>query len=581
MYKTVRVAALQFGAGTNVSDNHKKVLESIEKASLAKPDLMVLPEFCNHASWYNDKEHCYEVSLELSDTFLKDVAAKAKEHNCYIVINVTLKRDEGKCSGSSLLFGRDGDLLGVSDKQVLMGHENDFLEKATELSPIVETDIGRLGLYACMDGVIAETPRDLALRGAQILCNSLNSFAFDEASLHIPVRAAENKVFVVAANKVASLIPEELKEPVSQGIHIPAHFLDGAGESQIIAPDGTIIAKGSLTGEDIVIADIQPHLADSKRRPDGNDIFANRRPDIYKELAQEPTEIPFSEKSTKLRVSTWQPTSIGKDAIDEICAAIPEIAKSWDIITLPELFFVDDLADISWGRCLDFSNYALTNIEKALEGTDLKICCSILMEQETGIQHQGVILSAEGLIHRQAQIHHSTRYMEQLELGQELLIKEFNFGKIAIVVGDDSIYPELFRLAAIKGADLVLVPGHMQERWEHETGLLERASENRLCLAFASRPTEAGASLLFDLDSDFTILTPWEKRSFDGNISRAIQISAPRFPGLTGRTLNLIAAHNKDLSGRTHLLNSRPWHLMGLDRTELTKMPQDTVSKRL
>ena len=43
-----------------------------------------------------------------------------------------------------------------------------------------------------------ETPRGLAVRGAQLLINSLNSFAFDEASLHIPVRAPENKVFVIS-----------------------------------------------------------------------------------------------------------------------------------------------------------------------------------------------------------------------------------------------------------------------------------------------------------------------------------------------------------------------------------------------
>lgn len=80
-----------------------------------------------------------------------------------------------------------------------------------------------------MDGVINETPRGLALRGARVLLNSLNSFALDEAALHVPVRAAENKVFVVGANKVGSLVPPELAEQIATRMSIRADQLHGAG----------------------------------------------------------------------------------------------------------------------------------------------------------------------------------------------------------------------------------------------------------------------------------------------------------------------------------------------------------------
>lgn len=89
-----------------------------------------------------------------------------------------------------------------------------------------------------MDGVIFETPRGLALRGAQVLGNSLNSFALDEASLHVPVRAAENRVFVVAANKVGPLVPEGLLEAVAARIKEAPRFLHGAGERPDRRPEG-------------------------------------------------------------------------------------------------------------------------------------------------------------------------------------------------------------------------------------------------------------------------------------------------------------------------------------------------------
>jgi predicted amidohydrolase len=561
--RTVRVAALQFASGVDCEKNRQKILAMIDRAALQKPDLMVLPEFCNHASWYAGAEHCYEVSWSLDGAFVAEVARKAREHRAYVVLNVTLRREGQKCTGSSILFDREGRILAVSDKQVLMGHENDFLQRATQITPVVETEIGRLGLYACMDGVIAETPRDLARRGAQILCNSLNSFAVDEASLHVPVRAAENKVFVVAANKVGPLIPEEQLAAVSQMTCIPQHFLHGAGESQIVAPDGTVLARASLANEEIIVADIDPSLADRKRRPDGNPIFAHRRPELYQPLAEKPKPIAHSSRSKAARVACWQGQARGHGAIQELVEAIPELDARYDLVVLPELFFVEDLAQVQLGQTLELSTAALAAIEKALEKRKLHVVGSFLLEGRTRLRHYGILLGKDGILLQQAQLHQSARYGQYLELGDSLPVVELGFGKVAMVVGEDAIYPEVFRLLALAGVDLVVVAGHVQERWELETGLVERAAENRICLAFASRPQAVGASLLADLESDFTLLTPWKERIFDGKINMPLTRLAPRFPGVYGHTLNLDRAHNKVISARTHLLDDRPWALLG------------------
>ena len=111
-----------------------------------------------------------------------------------------------------------------------MGAENDHLDPATEVGPVLDTPIGRLGMYACMEGVIPEITRGLTLRGAQVLLNSLNSFATDEAALHIPVRAAENRAWVIAANKVGPLLPAEHLPAMSRGLGVPEQWLHGAGE---------------------------------------------------------------------------------------------------------------------------------------------------------------------------------------------------------------------------------------------------------------------------------------------------------------------------------------------------------------
>jgi len=559
--KAVRVAALQFAVGTDLAKNQAKALEIIDQAALSRPDLMVLPEFANHASWYRDGEHCYQVSLSLDGPFIKAVAAKALAAQCYIVLNVTLQREGNTCTGSSILFDRRGEILAVSDKQVLMGHENDYLTKAVQVTPVVETDIGRIGLYACMDGVIAETPRSLALRGAQILCNSLNSFAVDEASLHVPVRAAENKVFVVAANKVGSLIPEDQLSLVSQFTHIPQHYLYGAGESQVVAPDGTVIARASLANEEVLVVDIDPRWADDKSRPDGNSIFAHGRPELYQALAEAPRPITHLAHSRPMRVACWQGRSVGLEAIAELVAALPELDRRHDLLVLPELFFVPNINQLVYGEAFELSQMALVALRAALVPLRIHVAASFLEGGPDRLQHRGLLLHRGQMLLAQGQLHDSKRYTDRIELGQRIEIADTAFGRIGLVVGEDAIYPEVFRLLAMAGVDLVAISGHVQERWELDTGLLERAAENRLCLAFASRPHSVGASLLADLEEDFTLMTQWRERIFDGKINMPKIRLAPRFPGTCSAELHLERARNKVISSRTHLLNDRPWHL--------------------
>lgn len=563
---TVRVAAVQFGAGIDLAVNLATCLRMIDQAAGHGPDLIVLPEFCNHASWYSDKAHCHAVSLALDGPFLAAIAERAAAHGCYIVINCTLQREGGQTSGTSLLYGPAGELVAWSDKQVLMGPENDVLEPAREPGPVVETPIGRIGMYACMDGVINETPRGLALRGAQILCNSLNSFARDEAALHVPVRAAENRVFVVAANKVGPLLPEALLGPVSQATNIPEEFLHGAGESQIVAPDGSVLARGPAQGEAVVVADIDPDLADEKRRPDGTDMFAARRPELYAAIGRPPTPATGAPGATAVETAVYQPNAEGEDAIGEAAAAVRAAAAAGvELLVLPELFcFADGLVGDT-ATAVDRSRQAIEALADACSaGGGCYVVTSLVEPTDGGYQHTGVVIGPQALVARQPQLHYCARHAAwATRFGEEIMVARLPWGQLAVVVGDDSIYPESFRLAALAGAEVVALPMQLMERWELETGLRERAAENRVCLVAASRPSELGAGAIMTLPKDFTLMTPWETRPFDGILSTPIVTLADPAPGLTRAIIHPANAQNKQVSYRTNLLDGRPWQLVG------------------
>ncbi|WP_067701449.1 nitrilase-related carbon-nitrogen hydrolase [Nocardia jejuensis] len=523
-----RVAAAQLAAGTDVAANLEACLRLIDAAAGVRAELLVLPEFCNHLSWYADRDHARRMACRIGDPFLSDIAERAERHRMYVKIGVTLAQDDGRTTGTSLLYGPDGALLGRSDKQILMGAENDCLEPGYEDSPVIETPLGRIGMYACMEGVVNEVTRSLAVRGAQLLLNSLNSFATDEASLHIPVRAAENKVWVVAANKVGPLLPADQLPAIAARLGVPPDRLHGAGESQIVAPDGTCVAMAPASGEAIVIADIDIGAADDKRRPDGTDLLAARRPELYGPL---------------LTTGAGRYSPAGADQLTA-AIALPDAeivrklaTKGAELVVLPEL-----------------AALAVPDIVRALRDTTAYAVTSV----RAGNAHLGLLIGPDGVLARQPQLHPTARHPWLTDPGTKLNVVELPWGRMALVVGDDALFPETFRLAAVQDADVVAAPFTPAESWELRLGLPERAAENRLNVVSAGmgeHGTLTGG--IYGLTPDFTLWTTWSG-PFDGIISHPL-VTTPE-PGASSAraVIRPAQAVNRHVSRGTDLVDGRP-----------------------
>ncbi|MEQ6903297.1 nitrilase-related carbon-nitrogen hydrolase [Nocardioides sp. YIM 152588] len=526
----LRVAAVQYAVGEDVAENLATALRMVGQAVEAGAEVVVLPEFGNHVSWYADREHARRHAQRLEGEFVSSLAACAAEAGIYLMVNCTLLREDGRVGGTNVLIGPDGSVLAVSDKQVLMGSERDHIDPAVDRIAPVDTPVGRLGLYSCMDGVIYETPRMLAVEGAQVLLNSLNSFALDEASLHVPVRAVENKVWVVAANKVGPLVPDHSIDAVARRVGVPVEALHGAGESQIVAPDGTVVAMGPRTGEAVVVADIDVTLADDKTRPDGTHLMAARRPDLYGPIAEAPRGRTAPPGAAEVRAAVLSPAD-DAELPDLLARAVGAGAQ---LVVLPERAALPP-----------------AEIVALLAGTTARAVTSVV--DDDGV-HVGLVLSGHGVEHAQPQLH-----ADGAAPGQRIDVLPTPWGRLAVVVGDDALFPETFRLAALADADVVAVPFSVAERHDLDLMLLERAAENRLNLAVASRPhPEHGAGGLIPLSADFTLWGDWAG-PFQGVISRPDPV--PAESGVTVATLRPACAVNRFVSRGTDVVDGRPWHL--------------------
>jgi predicted amidohydrolase len=384
----------------------------------------------------------------------------------------------------------------------------------------MDTPLGRLGMYACMEGVINEVARGLVLRGAQVLLNSLNSFALDEADLHIPVRAAENKAWVVAANKVGPLLPVDQLPAIAARLGVPPEWLHGAGESQIVAPDGTVVAKAPRTGEAVVVADIDVSLADDKRRPDGTHLLAARRPELYGPIASPPVGRRRRAGAEELAVAVVRDPGL-----------VREVALGGArLIVLPEL------------------TGSVAGVSAALGGTDAHAVLTVI--EDGG--HFGVVVGASGVVARQPQLHFSGA-------GKRIVPVDLPWGCLAVVVGDDALFPETFRLAALADADVVAVPYRPQEPWEMALGLPERAAENRLNVVVSTPAGQPAA--IFAMSPDFTLWTQWQG-PFTGRISTPIRTDVAAGAPTGTAVVAPAQAANRLVSRRTDLVDGRPWRLV-------------------
>ncbi|WP_428821026.1 nitrilase-related carbon-nitrogen hydrolase [Microbulbifer sp. MCCC 1A16149] len=547
-----RVAALQFATGTDITDNLNTCLRMIDVAAAGGARLMVLPEFCNHISWYRDQEQAWDCALHLEGDFLTAIAERAQRYRCYILINVSLRREAPAITVTSLLYGPDGSLLGEADKQSLMGHENDFFVPATRAGGLVDTELGKIGFIACRDGISFEPARRLALAGADLLCNSLNSFAFDEASLHVRARAAENRLFLVAANKVGPLVPAEEIPSVSAMTAIPEALLYGAGESQVVGPDGNALAAGARGQEAVVYADL-PERAERQQLSLG--ALARRRPLLYGPLAGQACD-PASDAAERIEIALLDPEGEGLGAIVRATDLLRALPQTVELALLPAIFPVRNAAH-DWPLTAALCREAEAQIVEVCRENDIQVCTTIIERGESGWQHTGVLLDGGGRRMAQPQIHRCPLGLRPA--GRELQVVDLSWGRVAILVGNDSLYPELARMAALAGAHCLLAP--LSPEAAGRAGCLRdlpllfsaRAAENRVCLASSALSGRGG--MLASLEREFTLMTPWPERRFDGNINKPlVTLQAGE---VTIGSLHPQAAANKMISANTHLLRSR------------------------
>jgi predicted amidohydrolase len=234
-------------------------------------ELYVLPElFSSGYVFLSSKEVENLAEIPGKGETFKAIADFTRSNNCAAVFGFPEKAPEGFYN-SSLFVGPDGHFKLYRKLHLFFEEKKYFLPGNLELE-VFDYREARIGMMICYDWIYPEVARILALKGANLICHSVNlvmSYCQDS----MITRSIENRVYTIPANRIG----EEKRDDKG--------FLF-TGKSQITDCSGTVLYRASENKEEIFAADIEIEKANDKSMNALNNLWADRRIEYYKRLGE-------------------------------------------------------------------------------------------------------------------------------------------------------------------------------------------------------------------------------------------------------------------------------------------------------
>ncbi|MCX6032318.1 MAG: hypothetical protein NT169_23865 [Chloroflexi bacterium] len=232
-----------------------------------RADLLVLPELANSGYLYAAPADLapYAEPGDGSGPFLAALRRLAGQTGGVIVAGFAERGGEGLYNSAAAVDA--GGVLQVYRKTHLFADEKLLFLPGDTGFRTFEHRGAAIGMMVCFDWHFPEAARTLALAGSQIIAHPSN-LVMPYCQTAMVTRSLENRVFSITCNRYGT---EELD----------GNPLTFTGASQILDTLGRRLAQAPVEGDYVATAKIDPALADNKRINARNDLFADRRPELY------------------------------------------------------------------------------------------------------------------------------------------------------------------------------------------------------------------------------------------------------------------------------------------------------------
>lgn len=262
----MKIAAVQFCPEFGNVEKNKLKIENY--CNSIDADIIVFPELAFTGYDFQDKNEVRKFAVDFNSDFIQNFQKLSTQVDKIFVIGFAESDDE-KLYNSAAILCPNANYSDVYRKVHLFYKERfcfDQTDKGYFVIDYKEKNL-KLGTLICYDWRFPEATRTVALKGADVVVCPAN-LVTKVWHISTPSRALENKVYFAVANRIGS----ENRNGVD---------LEFNGASAIYSYNGTALQVASKDGEEVIIAQINPEETRKKSFNEINDIFADRRPELY------------------------------------------------------------------------------------------------------------------------------------------------------------------------------------------------------------------------------------------------------------------------------------------------------------
>jgi len=272
----VAVAQLALAVG-ELGANREAARAAVARAAAAGARLVVLPELSDSGYVFRDAAEARSLaSSAAAGATVREWQSLAAAHDLAIAGGFCELGADGKLYNSAAVVDASG-TRAVYRKVHLWDREKEIFTPGDAAPPVVELSFGNVGVMICYDLEFPEWVRVAALSGADLIAVPVNW-----NGPGWPVPAGERSGEVVCAQAAAA----------ANGVFIAVADRCGAERGVGWVGGSVILTRGGYPAAGPVCEDraalltavIDVRRARDKRISDRNDLFTDRRPDLYTRL---------------------------------------------------------------------------------------------------------------------------------------------------------------------------------------------------------------------------------------------------------------------------------------------------------
>lgn len=262
----LQLELIQFDPKFNKSSENIDLMN--QKIDDSDADIIVFPELATSGYFFTDKKELSKQTINSEDQLIANFQEIAEEKKQIIVFGFPEEEENLFYNSAAILFP-DKSYSSIYRKSHLFYRESEVFEPGnTGFFNIYydEFDLN-IGTMICYDWRFPEAARTLALQGSDLIVMPSNLVTGVWQGVMM-ARALENKCYVAVCNRIGVEKKgyEELKFN---------------GESTIVGYNGRPLITAGNNNEISIKSEIVPEKTRDKSFNEFNDIFADRRPELY------------------------------------------------------------------------------------------------------------------------------------------------------------------------------------------------------------------------------------------------------------------------------------------------------------